>query len=169
MIELLMAMTILSVGLLAVMAAFNSGALALQRANRIGTAATLAEKQMELYRALRYDEIALKTSEIATVDNPYTCDKALGAACPNTTTALVGGSACTGAPVPDQCDPIRPVTGPDGRSYRVDTYIVMEQPLNAAGQAVGRQVKRVTVVVRDGGATSKSLARVASTFDSSTG
>jgi hypothetical protein len=48
------------------------------------------------------------------------------------------------------------VTGPDGRSYRVDTYIVWVTP------AGGTAVKQVTVVVRRAGQTA-ALARVQST------
>jgi hypothetical protein len=53
------------------------------------------------------------------------------------------------------------VTGPDGRSYRVDTYIVSTTPTG------GRAVKKVTVVVRmvTNGVVGTVLARQASTFD----
>ena len=53
-IELLIAMTMLNIGLLAVVAAFSSGIVSLNRASRITTAAVLADGQMELYRALTY-------------------------------------------------------------------------------------------------------------------
>src|SRR5207302_3552945 len=53
-IELLMAMTILNVGVLATVAAFNSGIVTLRRSGMISTAAVLADKQMELYRSLTY-------------------------------------------------------------------------------------------------------------------
>ena len=58
-IELMISIVMLNVGILALVAAFNSGALALQRAVETSTAAALAEKQMELYRARKYAEIAL--------------------------------------------------------------------------------------------------------------
>src|SRR6266511_4548166 len=57
MLELLMAMVMLNVGILAIIAAFSSGNTALARASRISTAAALANKQMEAYRGLRYDNI----------------------------------------------------------------------------------------------------------------
>ena len=50
MIELLLAMVILNIGLLAVIAAFNSGIVTLQRASRVTTASVLADQQMERYR-----------------------------------------------------------------------------------------------------------------------
>jgi type II secretory pathway pseudopilin PulG len=49
-VELLMAMTILNVGILAVVAGFNSGIVALRRSGAISTGTVLADKQMELYR-----------------------------------------------------------------------------------------------------------------------
>ena len=54
------------------------------------------------------------------------------------------------------CTPTQTVTGPDGRAYRVDTYVVLATP------AGGTAVKQVTVVVRRSGTTA-TLARVVST------
>ena len=72
-LELLMAMTILNVGILAVVAAFNSGIVALRRSGSISTATVLADKQMELYRALTYGSIALDPTSIpATTYTPPT-------------------------------------------------------------------------------------------------
>jgi Tfp pilus assembly protein PilV len=58
-IELLVAMTILNVGILALVAAFQSGAFALQRASKLSSAAAIADIQMERYRALTYSAIGL--------------------------------------------------------------------------------------------------------------
>src|SRR6059058_4912608 len=76
MLELLMAMVMLNVGILAIVAAFSSGSTALARASRISTASALADKQMEGYRGLKYDNIVFITSEwnSATGDSSYTAD-----------------------------------------------------------------------------------------------
>ncbi len=74
-LELLMAMTILNIGILAVVGAFNSGAVALRRSGQISTATVLADKQMELYRALTYGSIALDPTSIPAT-TPYTSDPA---------------------------------------------------------------------------------------------
>ena len=74
-LELLMAMTILNIGILAVVAAFNSGIVALRRSGSISTATVLADKQMELYRALTYGSIALDPTSIPAT-TPYTSDAA---------------------------------------------------------------------------------------------
>src|SRR5438034_6512607 len=52
-IELLMALTILNIGILAIVAAFQAGALAISRASRTATATTVADKQMELFRGIQ--------------------------------------------------------------------------------------------------------------------
>ena len=52
-IELLMSMTMLNIGILALVAAFQSGAFALKRASAVSTAAAIADIQMERYRAYK--------------------------------------------------------------------------------------------------------------------
>jgi Tfp pilus assembly protein PilV len=155
-LELLISLTMLNIGILALIAAFNSGGLALQRASQVSTAATVAERQMELYRGLRWSSITLDSGSVSTAsaNTIYSQDPAYNA------TQVI--SACTGNPIPDSCNAMRTTTGPDGVSYRVDTYIVTETPPN------GRAVKRVTVVVRKGTSAS-TLSRLISLFDESTG
>jgi hypothetical protein len=118
----------------------------------------LADKQMELYRAVTHSNVALDTSSLtgAAADTAYTGDTAWNAS------ATQSNKTCTTPPLPAQCDPRQTVTGPDGRSYRVHTYIYPENVTN------GRPVKRVTVVVRTT-AAANPLARLTSTFDQSTG
>ncbi len=156
-IELMISMVMLNVGILAIVAAINSGGLAIQRASETSAATVVADKQMELYRALTHANVALLSSAVTTAgsDSVYTGDSAYSA------TQVVTAS-CPGSPTPNQCDPRRTTPGPDSRSYRVDTYIVAETPPN------GRAVKRVTVVVRRA-SDSRSLARITSTFDAATG
>ena len=162
-IELLIAMVMLNVGILAIVAAFNSGMFALKRAGQISTASALADSQMEQYRAITYNAIGLDSTALGTVDNTYKCDSALGASCPNSTSGEVT-QTCTGSPLPNECNPSRSAVGADRKNYRVDTYITTTTPTN------GRDVKVVTVVVRDANHLSaRPLARVASTFDQSTG
>ena len=162
-VELLMAMVILNIGILAIVAAFNSSIFALNRASKISTASAIADSQMELYRALTYNAIALDSTTLASADNTYKCDSALGASCPNSTSGEVTTS-CSGSPLPNECQPSRSVTGADRKNYRVDTYITTTTPTG------GRALKLVTVVVRDArNLSGRPLARIASTFDQSTG
>jgi type II secretory pathway pseudopilin PulG len=151
-IELLMAMTMLNIGLLAVVAAFSSGIVSLNRASRVTTAAILADGQMELYRALTYGAIRLEPTSIPGVA-PYTTDSAYSG---SQVTA-----SCPGPP--PECNASRQVTGADNKTYRIDTYIVSTTPTG------GRAVKKVTVVVRDFNNLALTFARQVSTFDQSTG
>jgi Tfp pilus assembly protein PilE len=176
-IELVMAMFMLNVGILALVAAFNSGAVALRRASHVSTGAAIADSQMELYRALTYAQIGFDSTQIAGLDSTYTCDSALGAQCPNAittcaTAVCADGTVPTrtncGAGPPVQCLPYRSVTAsttpssPDHYAYRVDSYIVFKTPTN------GRQLKEITVVVRDAANPTRTYARQTSTFDPST-
>lgn len=165
-LELLVSMTMLNIGILAIVAAFNSGAIALKNAGEVSTASVLGDKQMELYRALKYTEIALDSASVTTAngDTTYQCDRA-NKIDPN---GSCGGSnqqtqqLKTCSPMTPQCNPRQTVTGPDQRRYRVDSYVTLQTPPN------GRAVKLVTIVVRRI-SDLKVLARVSSSFDESSG
>jgi Tfp pilus assembly protein PilV len=168
MLELLMAMVMLNVGILAIVGAFSSGNVALARASRISTASTLANKQMEVYRGLKYDNIVFITSEwnSATADSTYTSDTVYqqNMASPTPPKALVPTVTTCPANVPSTaCDPSYTTTGADHKSYRIDTYLYFDTP------SLGNQLKTISVVVRNGDTVSQTYARATSTFDPSTG
>ena len=158
-IELLISMTMLNVGILALIAAFQSGAFALQRASKQSTAAAIADIQLERYRGYAYCGIIFSAADVGAVDSTYTGDAAYG-----TLLTPVNDTTCMGVTAPADSKPSLTITGPDSQPYRVDVYIVADSAITTA-----RQLKRVTVVVRDGRTTSKVYARVASTFDQATG
>ncbi len=157
-IELMISMVMLNVGILAIVAAFNSGGLAIQRASETSTATVVADKQMELYRALTLRE---RGAALVRGDDGR---QRLGLHRRQRLQRHAGRDRDVSAGHRRRISAIRVArrTGPDSRSYRVDTYIVAETPPN------GRAVKRVTVVVRRA-SDSRSLARITSTFDASTG
>jgi type II secretory pathway pseudopilin PulG len=157
-IELLIAMIILNIGMLAIIASFQAGIITLGRASRVTTASVLGDQQMELYRAITYDSIRLGSATIPS-SAPYTTDPAY--TCSGCSTEITG--TCSGPPYPDECNASRTATGADNKSYRIDTYIVQTTPSG------GRPVKTVTIVVRDGSNTSRLYVRQASSFDQSTG
>jgi len=167
MLELLMAMVMLNVGILAIVAAFSSGNAALARASRISTGGALADKQIEAYRGLIYNNIVFTTSEwnAALADSTYTADTAYTTNMQNPVSPKALVSTVTTCPAnvpPNACDPSYTTPGADHRSYRVDTYLYYDAPNG------GSQLKSITVVVRPADDTSRSYARVSSTFDSST-
>ena len=158
MMELLLAMTILNIGLLALVASLNAGVVAVKRASQTATAASLADKQMELYRAIRYSAILLDDTAVNATDATYRSDPVLGG---NVALDITTTTACTG--VPDYCNPSHVVAGADHKQYRIDSYVTWSTPTS------GRQLKLVTVVIRTPQSPYKTLARQQSTFDESTG
>jgi hypothetical protein len=172
MLELLMAITMLNVGILAIVAAFNSGALALSRASRASTATALADTQMELFRGIKYSNIVQTASEWSsatadgtwTADSTYTSSTAMNGGSPTSPRALVPTLTTCPNTNANSCDPSFTTNGPDGRSYRIDTYLYYDTP-----SSYGGQLKVITVVVRASNDTSHSLARETSTFDATTG
>jgi len=187
-IELLIAMVVMQIALLAIIGAFGAGAAALGRASKMNTASVLADQQMELYRTMPYDAIGLDTAGAPTTgtyigDVSY-CPAAQTPVCKNTaprnnagtgTWSCTAASGSTSVAVYFSANGINPCVAhravssatqppsPDGRSYYVDTYISWSQPVSAS-----RAVKQVSVVVRDG-TSAKELATQVSTFDCSTG
>jgi len=163
-IELMIAMMVLTVGILALVGAYSAGYLALNRAKSTSNASVLADSQMERYRALQYASIQLNTTcgSSCNVDATYTSDAAYSSA------AQVTGCVSTDP----SCLPTQTKTGPDGRSYRVDTFVeyscsAINTPSAACTAAQGSPVKLVTVVVRN--TSGGSSVREQSTFTSVTG
>ena len=178
-IELVIAMTVLAVAILALAAGFSSGFVALDRASRLETAGALADRQLETYRRLLYTSIRLDTSLVPAPDATYTGDAALAGGA-QTGTVLVTGACSSG--VTASCQRVQsPVTGPDGHAYRIDSYVVWYCPVGnivnggtaapSCAGAVTAPVKKVTVVVRDAGgaAAGRVLVRQSSTYDPTTG
>jgi type II secretory pathway pseudopilin PulG len=170
-IELTIAMTMMAVALLVLVAALTSGEITLQRAGAAGTAGTLADRQMEKYRAMKYANISLN----ATAQTTANADTSVYAA--ETNVSAAGGQVTSGTAVcstppcwPDPYNPRQTLGSsdtPDKRSYRVDTYIYYYTP---TGAYTGRQLKLITVVVRDANnLTGPPLAKVQSRFDQATG
>ena len=163
-IELLLAMVVLTVALLGLFAAYSSSYVSLRRATRISSATQLADSQMERFRALQFSSIQLNITcgSNCTQDSTYTGDAAYSS------TNQITGCATTDA----TCLSTQTTTGPDGKSYRIDTYIVYTcvsgtlsmSPSVTCGATSPNPVKQVTVVVRKtSGAT---WVREQSTFTS---
>ncbi len=147
-VELLIAMIVLTIGILALVAAYTSGYVALNRATRVSSAQVLADSQMERFRALTYSSIQLNTTCPACgVDSTYTSDSVYNA------TARVSGCSSS---TESTCLPIQTKTGPDGSSYRMETFIEYSCPVStdtltisplSCGTDEPSPVKVVTVVV----------------------
>jgi type II secretory pathway pseudopilin PulG len=155
-IELLIALTILQIAIFAMFAMLQAGGLAILRASRVSAATAVGEKQMELYRGLLYRDTGLDTS--ITTDSLHQSDAEW-----NGGAQLAPASTWCGTSRPE-CTPTQTVTGPDGKPYRVDSYVHDESV------ASGRSVKLVAVVVRRAdNLTAAPLARITATYDLATG
>jgi type II secretory pathway pseudopilin PulG len=170
-VELLIAMLVMALGIMAIVAGFSSGMVALGNASRTSTAGALADRQMEAYRALAYATIRLGT---ATTDATHNADPAYDPLWSVPTDAACASSTPTCMPVQTQATGL---TAPDGRSYRLDTYIAWSCPVGtltgsaaspACSGGFARPVKQIAVVVRDAATPSKTYVRETSTFDAAT-
>jgi prepilin-type N-terminal cleavage/methylation domain-containing protein len=160
-VELMIAMTVLAVGTLAVFGAFLSSETAIRRASENTTAMTIADSRMEPFFSKKHAQLGVTATALAAADSTHTADSAYKAADVDGDTVLnETGEAATIAS--STFSPTATVTGADGRSYRVDTYVTW--------QAVsgGRNVKQTTVVVRRANEP-RTLARVVSYFDAASG
>jgi type II secretory pathway pseudopilin PulG len=184
-VELLIAMVVLNVGILAVVGAFQSGALALGRSSTVASGTAVADRVMEVYRDLRDCGIYLTSSTIPASGStnytqyfadptnfasvgPYSASNPLWVTEATTGTGYSPIPASSSACIPSglsltPTNAVQTLTGPDGRSYTAFVYIVILQPASAG--AAGLYTKQVTVVVLDPQNTARVLARESSVFD----
>ena len=140
MIELILAVVLITVALLALMASYDSAFMSIHKSARTNAAAALAESQLELYSSVYGDtsttttttggttttitlplaDVGLSSSLLSTAkssDAFYSTDE--NSLSPSGTD--VTSSSCTTTLA--QCKPVQTVTGLDGKTYRVETFI----------------------------------------------
>jgi type II secretory pathway pseudopilin PulG len=146
-------MTVMVIGITAIVAGLSSGIVAVKRAADESTAAALVDTQMEAYRALPNCAIYLDSPPTS---GAYAADAAYPVS-PETNVdnnaPLVGSASCTASAPTTLRTAQQTLPGADGRSYGVDTYIV---------KTASPSTKRVTLVVRD--TSNKVLVRETSVF-----
>jgi type II secretory pathway pseudopilin PulG len=168
-VELLIAMTMLSIAIGALLAVFTSSAVSLRRAGEKGTALTLADTQMEKYRTRTFTAVRIDGTLIPTSGTYVTANAADSTIPPATNQAVAGSNGDDDCPTTDEppaCLPVRNVTGPDGHAYRIETYVNYvnnDSTLSIRTPASDLPLKLVTVVVRDA-TTDSIMARESSAF-----
>jgi prepilin-type N-terminal cleavage/methylation domain-containing protein len=178
-VELLIAMTVMAIGISAIVAGMSSGFIAVNRARDASTAAALADKQMEAYRALPNCSIYLDAGTIPGIGTPYESQTGVYSATQITAGATLTPplrSSTSPCPIPDAKarNAHQQLLGADGRLYWVDTYIV-ESTLasTTTGDAIpsGTVARKVTVMVRDpkDPTNTKFLVRETASFAPPTG
>jgi type II secretory pathway pseudopilin PulG len=167
-IELLISMSMLTIAIGALVTVFVSSAVSLRRAGEKGTALTLADTQMEKYRTRTFTSVRIDGTLIPGSGTYVTAHSTDSTIPPSTNQAVAGSNgdaACT-TPEPAACLPVQNVTGPDGHTYRIDTYVNYvnnDATLSIRTPASGLTLKRVTIVVRDA-TTGTIMARESSAF-----
>jgi type II secretory pathway pseudopilin PulG len=165
-IELLAAMIVLSIALMALMAGYDSAFLSLHKSAQKTIASTLANQQLELYNALSYSKIGLDATTLAGIQTPggsydatYVADEASLDNTANDADVTIVGCGSTA-----NCLPIQTVTGSDGRSYRLETFV--RDITNTSVSNISWTTREVTVIVRDPSATgSPEILRLTTAFD----
>jgi prepilin-type N-terminal cleavage/methylation domain-containing protein len=177
-VELLIAMVVMSIGIVAIVEGYSSGIFTTVRATRSSSAGALADQQMESFRGLTFSAIFTAASPM---DARYTGDSAYDA----TWKCVIGAGQCapSGTCSSNYCQTTRTATA-GGGTYRIDTYVKWKcivsgsslsgsvtwpsGPSCTGGASSNRPVKLVTIVIRDGTTPSKMLFRESSTFDQAT-
>jgi Tfp pilus assembly protein PilV len=157
-IELLIAMTFMSLAVAALVGVFASTQISLRNAGIEGTALTLAESQIEVFKTMPYDDMKISASTLPGGGDPYVTANASDSTIPPSTGQVTGGTstACTNVTQLVGDCAVQTTTGADGNSYRVDTYV---------HSAYG--LKTVTVVARQvvAGTVGRVRARASTAFD----
>jgi Tfp pilus assembly protein PilE len=140
-IELMAAVVIITIAVLALMAAYDQSFFSIHSAAKSSAAGQLAQNQLELYASLPYSSVGLDSSTLTTTkatDTNYSSDEsALSGTGSDATISGCGSSA--------QCSPVQTLTGSDGKSYKLETFI----RLLTNNSASSWTEKVVTVVVRN--------------------
>jgi Tfp pilus assembly protein PilV len=166
-VELIAAMVVITIALLALMASYDEAFFSLHAAARKTAAASLAETQLEIIGAIPYAQIGLSSSLLTTANanTTYSADKA---ALSPTGTDVTYASCTTTV---TQCEPLQTsVLGSDGKHYTMETFIRdVSQTLTCQGQTTscGTTTERdVTVIVRDPNVSGTPLVyEVTASFD----
>jgi type II secretory pathway pseudopilin PulG len=138
-VELLIAMIVTTVGIMAVVAGFSSGFGSINRASKASTAGVVADVKMESFRRLQYSAIATGPTGAATTG-------------PDGRTYWVASDVALGC-----------VSG------TIDLVAVPPACPDVATGVKSRPLKIVTVTVREGSSTGPVLIKQSSTIDQSTG
>ena len=160
MVELVAAVVIITVALLALIGAYSLGYFAINSSGQTTQAGLLANNQLELYAAIPYASIGLDATTLASVkssDTYYSTDEtALPGSGSDVTISSCGASA--------QCLPVQTITGGDHRTYKLETFIRMIANPSVSGSS--RTEKIITVLVRNMSAGGAKVVTMQTGFDS---
>jgi type II secretory pathway pseudopilin PulG len=160
MVELVAAVVIISIALLALLGAYSLGYFAINSSGQTTQAGLLANNQLELYAAIPYASIGLDATTLASVKStdPYysTDEAALPGSGSDVTISGCGSSA--------QCSPVQTITGGDHKTYKLETFIRMIANPSVSG--TNRTEKIITVLVRNMSNAGAKVVTMQTGFDS---
>ncbi len=96
-VELLIAMTVMSIGIFALVAGFSSGLTTINRASKTSTAGTIADRRMETYRGGAYSTVVSIPGATTTGADgrTYWIVSDVASKCPDQTTPVGTPPSCT--------------------------------------------------------------------------
>jgi len=116
-VELIVTIMFVAVAVTALVSVYASGIISLRHASVQGNGRALAESRLEELRALPFANLKLASLPPSSADSYFT-NPANGVTASDAATQPTGGSQAAEATV----------TGPDNRTYRIDTYILQVAP-----------------------------------------
>jgi type II secretory pathway pseudopilin PulG len=154
-IELLIALTVLAIGISAIVAGYTSGVFASSRASKASIAASYADQNMETYRQSAYSTIPspAASSICPTADTISTPPNPIPAG--QTSNYTLSGSVCW--------------TCPDTTHWTASSATNPPTCTPSSGQPAAQALKQVTFIVTDPHNNGKVLVTETSTFDSLAG
>lgn len=135
-IELLIAMFFLAVAVGALISVYASTQLSLRHASVEGNALTMVDKRMEAIKTVGFASIKLNASTLPGSTDQYVTSP------PSNLTSTQSSSITGGQVTGGTFAATQTVTGPDNRTYRVDTYLFSTTPSG------GQPVIQATVAAR---------------------
>jgi type II secretory pathway pseudopilin PulG len=116
-VELIVTILFIAIAVTALVSVYASGIISLRHASVQGNARALAETRLEELRALPFSNLKLASLPPSSADSYFTNP-------PDGVTASDAATEPTGGNQAAQTT----VTGPDNRTYRIDTYILQVAP-----------------------------------------
>jgi len=155
-VELTIAMFVLTIALLALAAGYDSAAISVHNADKKTVAAKIAASQIELYQSLKVSLVGLDTTTLSNVktsgngqyDATYVSDEA------GLSPSGIDHTITCSDPTAAQCLPVQTVTGPENHQYKLETFV---RDVANSGATGTWNERYVTVIVRDRGATGTPL------------
>lgn len=144
-IELMVAVVLITVAILALMASYEGAFASLHSSGQTSSAGLLAENQLELYASLPYSSVGLDSATLTAVKGTGTGSDAVYKTDESSLPGTGADVTISGCGSAAQCLPVQTLTGSDHHSYKLETFI---RSIANPSETTWTE-KVVTVFVRD--------------------